>query len=163
MSTAEATRDAVRSRPFILSALRAGVLNYTAAAAFLDVEGEGDAVATALRRFAEELPEFDTEARDARVTMQSGVGVKTADEAESEPLLRAGETVVVDGGSLTAVLATGGVDAATLGAVCSRFAAEEVELHAAATAGESLVVVVGRRDGPTAVRVLESVLDSVPV
>lgn len=163
MSTAEATRDAVRSRPFVLSALRAGVLNYTAAAAFLDVEGEEDAIATALRRFADELPAFETESRDARVTMQSGVGVVDADEAEGEPLLRAGGTAVVNGGSLTAVLATGEVDAAALGAVCSRFVAEEVAVHAAATASESLVVVVGRRDGPTAVQVIESVLDAVTV
>ena len=162
MSTAEATRDAVRRRPFVLSALRAGVLNYTAAASFLDVEGETDAVATALRRFGDELPSFDTESRDARVTMQGGVAVEAADEAEREPLLRVGDSAVVDGGSLTAVLATGAVDARALGTVCSRFAAEGVELHAAATAGESLVVVVGRRDGPTAVQLVESVLDSVP-
>jgi energy-converting hydrogenase Eha subunit C len=162
MSTAEATRDAVRRRPFLLHALRAGVLNYTAAAAFLDVQGEDDAVATALRRFAEELPAFETGSRDARVTMQSGVGVERADEAEGEPLLRAGGSAVVEGGSLTAVLATGEVDAAALGAVCSRVAAEGVTLHAAGTAGESLVVVVGRRDGPTAVQLVESVLDAVP-
>lgn len=163
MSTAEATRDAVRRRPFLLSALRAGVLNYTAAAAFLDVAGEADAVATALRRFREELPAFETEARDARVTMQSGVGLDDAAETDEEPLLRAGGDAVVDGGSLTAVLATGAVDAATLGAICERFAAEGVETHAAATAGGSLVVVVGRRDGPTAVQLVESVLGSVPV
>ena len=162
MSTAEATRDAVRRQPFLLHALRAGVLNYTAAAAFLDVDGEGDAVATALRRFADELPPFETGSRDARVTMQSGVGVEAADEAESEPLIRAAGTAVVDGGTLTAVLATGEVDAATLGAVCSRFAVDEVALHAAAVAGDSLVVVVTRRAGPTAVQLVESVLEAVP-
>ena len=59
MSLASETRDAVRARPFLYDALRAGVVNYTAAARELDVDGEVDAVATALRRFAEELAEYD--------------------------------------------------------------------------------------------------------
>ena len=158
MSTAEATRDAVRSQPFLLHALRAGVLNYTAAASFLEVEGENDAVATALRRFAEELPAYETASRDARVTMKSGLGLQDAAETDSDPLLQAGGTVVTDGGSLTAVLATGAVKPADVGTVCARFDAEAIDLHAAAVAGESLVVVVGRRDGPPAVQTLEDVL-----
>ena len=163
MSTAEATRDAVRRRPFLLHALRAGVLNYTAAATFLDLDGENDAIATALRRFAEELPPFETGSRDARVTMQSGVAVEQSrEERGDEALLRVGESAVVEGGSLTAVLATGEVEATVLGAVCARFDAEGIKPSAAAVAGESLVVVVGRRDGPTAVQAVESVLSAVP-
>ena len=162
MSTAEATRDAVRSHPFLLQALRAGVLNYTAAASVLEVDGDDEAVATALRRFAEELPAFETASRDARVTMQSGVGLQNATETDADSLLRAGGTVVTDGGSLTAVLATGSVDTTALGAVCTRFDAEGIELEAAAVAGESLIIVVGRRVGPTAVQTLEDVLTNVP-
>ncbi|MFW6382935.1 MAG: DUF7523 family protein, partial [Haloferacaceae archaeon] len=76
MSLAEETRAAVRRRPFLLAALRAGVVNYTAAARWLDeaVDGDADSVATALRRFAESLPAYDADSRDARVTMRSGLG-----------------------------------------------------------------------------------------
>lgn len=165
MSIAETTRDAVRRQPFLLDALRAGVLNYSAAAAFLDVEGDDDAVATALRRFGEELPAFETSERDARVTIQSGVGFPEAD-AESDDdgaaLLAVAGTVLTDGGSLSAVLATGAVDTTTLVSVCSRLAAEDVETHAAAVAGESLVIVVDRRDGANALQAMESALSTVP-
>lgn len=166
MSIAETTRDAVRRQPFLLDALRAGVLNYSAAAAFLDVEGDDDAVATALRRFGEELPAFETSERDARVTMQGGVGFPEAD-AESDDddgaaLLAVAGTVLTDGGSLSAVLATGAVDTTTLVSVCSRLAAEDIETHAAAVAGESLVIVVDRRDGANAVQAMESALSTVP-
>jgi hypothetical protein len=166
MSIAETTRDAIRRQPFLLDALRAGVLNYSAAAAFLDVAGDDNAVATALRRFADELPAFETSERDARVTMQSGVGLQAAgdasDDGERAGLLTAGGTVLTDGGSLSAVLATGAVDTTALASVCSRLAAENVETHAAAVAGESLVVVVGRRDGAKAVQAIESALSRVP-
>lgn len=172
MSIAETTRDAVRCQPFLLHALQAGVLNYSAAATFLDVDGDDDAVATALRRFGEELPPFETSERDARVTMQSGVGLVETDTASDDgdtdgddwtPLLTAAGTVVTDGGSLSAVLATGSVDTVTLASVCARLAAEEIETHAAAVAGESLVVVVSRRDGAKTVQAVESALDRVPV
>lgn len=161
MSIAAETRDAARRHPFLLHALRAGVVNYAAAAEFLAIEGETDAIATALRRFAEELPEFRTTSREARVTMQSGVRVE--DEGVEAPLLSVGGTAVEMGdGSLTAVLATGDVDPGTLGAVCSRLAVENAESYAAGVAGETLVIVVGRRDGATTVRIVEEVLANVP-
>jgi energy-converting hydrogenase Eha subunit C len=171
MSLASETRRAVRDRPFLLAALRAGVVNYTAAADFLDLDGEREAVATALRRFAEDLPPFDAEPRDVRVTMESGVGVVDADDRGSgtddhaDPILQVGGSAVVDGGSSTAVLATGAVDAAALAAVLNRLAATDdgVEVAAAGVCGESLLVVVGRRDGATALRTVEAALDAVPV
>lgn len=165
MSIAETTREAVRRQPFLLDALRAGVLNYSAAAAFLDVDGDDDAVATALRRFRDELPAFEPSERDTRVTMQNGVGLQEVDAAgedDAVPLLAAGGVIVSDGGSLSAVLATGEVGTPALTSVCSRLAAEEVEIHAAAVAGESLVVVVDRRDGAVGVRAVESALERVP-
>jgi hypothetical protein len=162
MSIAAETRDAARRHPFLLHALRAGVVNYAAAAEFLAIDGETDAIATALRRFAEELPEFETTSHDARVTMQSGVRI--ADEGVEDPLLAVGTTGVgIGDGSLTAVLATGDVDPGTLGAVCSRLAVANAESYAAGVAGETLVVVVGRRDGATTVRIVEEVLANVPV
>jgi len=154
------TRAEVRNRPFLYDALRAGVLNYAAAARTLDVEGETDAVAAALRRYAEELPDAHTEARDARVAMESGLGASTDEEC----LFSVNDTGYATGaGSMTGVLATGAVDAAALRAVLARLDTAGVDTEAAGVAGDALLVVVSRRDGPDAVRAVEDALDAVPV
>jgi|APHM01.1.fsa_nt_gi hypothetical protein len=57
MSLAAETREAVRERPVLYDALRAGIVNYTAAAERLALNGDREAIATALRRFAESLSE----------------------------------------------------------------------------------------------------------
>jgi len=172
MSLAAETREAARSRPFVLDALRAGVLNHSAAAAWLadevglgdDGDADTDAIATALRRFREELSEYATAGPEASVSMRSGVGAVESPEDDSapDPLLRVGGTAVVSEGRDTAILATGAVDAAALAAVLRRLAAADVAVEAAGVAGETLVVVVGRRDGATAVRVVEDALAAVP-
>jgi hypothetical protein len=177
MSLAADTRDAARARPFVLDALRAGVLNHSAAAAWLAAEADlggddadTDAIATALRRFREDLPPYATAERAASVSMRSGVGVveSAADadgDAESEaadPLLRVGGAAVVPEGRDTAIVATGDVDAGALAAVLRRLSAADVGVAAAGVAGDALVVVVGRRDGATAVRVVEDALAAVP-
>ncbi|MFC4356626.1 hypothetical protein ACFO0N_01545 [Halobium salinum] len=186
MSLASETRRAVRERPFLLAGLRAGVVNFTAAADFLDLDGDREAVATALRRYAEELPGYDDESRAARVTMQSGVAVvaeggdgpggsrrnaahadgAAGDPHEADPLLAVGGAgLVSDGGSATAVVATGSpeaVDAAALGAVLSRLETAGVGVDAAAACGGTLLVVVDRREGATALRTVEAALDAVP-
>ena len=161
MSVAAETRRAVHEQPFVHEALRAGVINYTAAARFLDV-GEPEPVAAALRRYAEALPDPETASREARVTMRSGIG-PAADADPEETVLAVGDTAFADGGSLTGVLATGAVDPAALGHVLSRFAVEDIDPEAAGVAGDALVVVVGRRDAPDAVRVVEDALSAVPV
>lgn len=165
MSLAAEAREAVRERPFLLSALRAGVVNHRAAAEFLDLDGDPDAVATALRRFAETLPEYDTDSREARVTMHSGVGlVDPAAVGEEEPTLLAGDAAVApDAGNLTAVVATGEVDALALREALDRLAGADVEVFAAGVVESTLVVVVGRRAGARALRLVESALDSVAV
>ncbi|GAB7095858.1 hypothetical protein JCM30237_30120 [Halolamina litorea] len=167
MSTAAATREAVREQPFLLYALRAGVVNYTAAAEFLDDSaGETDAVATALRRFADDLPPFETADVDARVRMESGVGLVEAGsaEADADPLLSVGGAAVApDAGSSTAVIAAGEVDVAALASVCGRLDAEDIDTEAAAVADGTLLVVVPRRDGVAALRAVENALDRVPV
>ncbi|EMA45807.1 DUF7523 family protein [Halococcus saccharolyticus] len=167
MSLAADTRTAVRQVPFVHHALRAGIVNYTAAARFLDV-GETDAVTAALRRYAEDLPEYETAPREARVTMRSGLGVESEDEArsgaadEQDVLLAVGGAELVDGGSLTGVLATGAVDARALATVLDRLAVEEIGVAAAGVAGDTLLVTVERRDGPDAVRLVEDALSAVP-
>jgi hypothetical protein len=171
MSLAADTREAARARPFVLDALRAGVLNHSAAAAWLaeaaDLGGDGDAdtdaIATALRRFRAELSDYETADRNASVSMRGGVGVVDSGSLEdADPLLRVGGAAVVPEGRDTGILAAGAVDAAALGAVLSRLAAADVAVEAAGVAGETLVVVVGRRDGATAVRVVEDALAAVP-
>ena len=184
MSLAAETREAVREHPFVLDALRAGVVNHSAAAAWLaetaGIDGDPDAIATALRRFHEELPAYGTGERIASVSMQSGVrvdeggaeaseeaGAEAPEETEAEAsgsdaLLRVGGTAVLPDGRETAILASGDVDATTLATALRRLSAVAVDVSAAGVAGDALVVVVGRRDGATAVRVVEAALDAVP-
>ena len=171
MSLAADTREAVRKRPFLLDALRAGLLNYSAAATWLvddaDLDGDPDAVATALRRFREGLPSYTTESRSATVSMRSGVGLADGDDEDetnnaADTLLHVGSVAVTDGGRDTAVLATGDVDAAALAEVLDRLLAADIDPLAAGVAGESLAVVVGGREGATAVRIVEAALASVP-
>ncbi len=161
MSLAAETRQAAEEHPFLLAGLRAGVVNFTAAARFLSVDGETDAVATALRRYADELPDYETSARDARVSMQSGVGPV---EDPGEALLVVGGTMLGPGdGSRTAILATGSVDASALATTLETLAIEEVEVLAAGVGAETMVVVVDRLAGATAVRAVERTLEAVPV
>ncbi|SDM21451.1 hypothetical protein SAMN04487949_1298 [Halogranum gelatinilyticum] len=173
MSLAADARDAVRANPFLLDALRAGVVNHTAAADFLALDGDREAVAAALRRFAADLDDYETSERDVRVTMQSRVGVVSvvdggehgesdaADDTDTDPLLTLGGVAVADGDRETAVLATGEVDTAGLRAVLGRLAAADVSVSAAAVAGDTLLVVVGRRDGANALRLVEDALSAV--
>jgi hypothetical protein len=159
MTVAADTREAVRKRPFLETALRAGVVNYTAAARFLDV-GETEAVAAALRRYAEELDDYEEPDRRASVSMKSGVGPVDADgETDADGLLQVGGTAfAADGGDYTAVVADGDVDAGALVDVLGRLRTADVAAEAAAAAEGTLAVVVGRRAGANAVRAVEDAL-----
>jgi len=164
MSLAARTRAAVRDRPFLLAALRAGVVNYAAAAAFLDLDGDDEAVAAALRRYADDLTAFEVESRDAVVRMRSGVGlIDGGGDADADPVVAVGGVGVAPGsGDLTAVIATGDVDPTALAAVIERLDAAHVVVDAAGVAGETLAVVVPRSDGPAAIELVEDALDAVP-
>ncbi|GGL56757.1 DUF7523 family protein [Halocalculus aciditolerans] len=181
-SLAARARAAVDDRPFLRAALAADVVNYAAAARTLDLNVEPDdigpdpsaepaqsdtdspvepsrtdAVAAALRRYAEEL-DVATDARSVRVTMEGRLG-----ETDETGLLSVNGTRYASGaGSLTGVLAAGDVDARALAAVLDRLDAAGVEPEAARFAGDALLVVVPRRDGPDAVRLTERALDAVP-
>jgi hypothetical protein len=156
-SLAARTREAVRARPFLHDALGAGVVNYTAAARALDVDGETDAIATALRRHAEELPETSTES-DARVSMESGVG--PVDDPDDALLAVADAAYTPDGGSLTGIVVTGVDAVGTFERVVGALRTAEIEVDAAGFAAETALLVVSRRDGPDAVRAVESALDA---
>lgn len=80
MSLAAETRAAARAHPWLVIALRADIINYRAAASFLDIDGDIDSVARALRRFADTLDEFTTvEASDVTVRMHHGVDIVSED------------------------------------------------------------------------------------
>lgn len=158
MSIAADTREAVRRHPFLYEALRAGVVNYTAAARFLDV-GDAEAVAAALRRYAADLPSRERESPEARVTMQSGLG--WTDDPEETLLSVGGTALVPEEGSLTGVLVAGdteAVDAGALRRVLNRLAVEGVQPEAAGVADGALLVVVDRRNGADALRLVEDAL-----
>ncbi|MFD1512415.1 DUF7523 family protein [Halomarina rubra] len=171
MSLAAATRDAVRARPFLADALRAGVLNYAAAARLLgeevdDLDGaDEDTVTAALRRFRDELEAYERPRGDARVSMHSGVGAVAEGRSEDvssgdtsagdDALFAVGETRYGSGGSETAILASGRVSPAVLAETLGRLRTGDVGVEAAAVAGDAMVVVVGRRDGPDALRIVE--------
>jgi len=160
MTLAADTREAVRRHPFLHDALRAGVVNYSAAARFLDVDGETDAVVAALRRYADDLPDYERPGSGPPVSMRSGVGLAGRGEGEpGDALLAVGDTALVpDAGSLTAIVATGEVEAADLRVALGRLETAEVAVEAAAVGDDSLVVVVDRRDGPDALRAVEDAL-----
>ena len=162
MSLAAETRRAVDRQPFLRTALRAGVVNYTAAARYLAVDGETDAIATALRRYADELPTYETESRDVRVRMQSGIGPLEPARDDADALVTIGEHVLGPAdGDRTAIIADGDVDAAALTDVLARLAAEDVSPTAAGVAAETVVIVVDRREGAAALRAVEDALECV--
>ncbi|MFT4946602.1 MAG: hypothetical protein ACI8TL_000838 [Natronomonas sp.] len=151
MTLAEQARDAARSHPFVHDALEAGVLNYSAAARFLDI-GDEEAVAAALRRYGEELRYEPVEA-DVRVTMETGLG-----HGDEDGLLAVGETGFVPGdGSLTAILVSDGVSVRLFRRALARCETAGIDVIAAGYRDGSIVVIVERRDGPDALRSIESI------
>jgi len=160
MSLAARTREAARDHPWLVDALGAGVVNYTDAARFLNVDGDTDAVATALRRYATDLSAPETATDDATVSMTSGIA-RTDEASDATPVLAVGgESFAADGGSLTAVVARGTVDPTDLRTVLGRLSVAEVPVEAAAASDRAVTIVVGRRHGADAVRIVEAVLSS---
>ncbi|WP_432765054.1 DUF7523 family protein [Halobaculum litoreum] len=71
----------------------------------------------------------------------------------------AGEGYAVGAGDATAVVARGGVGPGALERVLGRLRAAGATVEAAAVASDALIVVVGRRAGADALRVVEAALD----
>ncbi|MDR9382163.1 MAG: hypothetical protein RI560_10920 [Natronomonas sp.] len=162
MTVAAKTRAAVREHPFLHTALRANILNYTAAARFLGV-GEIEAVAAALRRYAEELDALERTTRRVSVSMKSGVESVDEDSGEEANggLLSIGDrTFADDGGDLTAIVAVGKVELPDLEVVLGRLRTAEINAIAAAGTDGHVAVVVERRAGPDAVRLVEDALSN---
>ncbi|MFO7925392.1 MAG: DUF7523 family protein [Halobacteriota archaeon] len=159
MTVAAETRAAVRNHPFLHTALRANIVNYTAAARFLDV-GEIDAVAAALRRYAEEIGELERTTRRVSVSMQSGI-TSVDDTEATKGVISVGDLVfAASGGDLTAIVAAGEFETSALEAVLGRLRTADVESVAAAGTDGHIAVVVERRAGPDAVRLVEDALSN---
>lgn len=150
MTLAEQARDAACEHPFVHDALEAGVLNYSAAARFLDI-GDQEAVAAALRRYGEQLS-YEADKDNVRVTMETGLG------RGENGLLSIGEVGFVPGeGSLTAILVSGSVSIRLFRRVLGRCETADIEALGAGYGSETILVVVERRDGPDALRLIEAV------
>ncbi len=165
MSLASEAREAVREQPCLYDALRAGVVNYRAAADHLDLDGDPEAVATALRRFAAELDPMTTRSVETPVRMQSGVSLADEEEEAIDPddlVVAVGGTQIVRGGDMTAIRASGGVDASACRHVLACLETASVVVDSVGAVAGDLVVVVPRRQGATALRVVEGALSSVP-
>ncbi len=173
MSVAAATREAVRSRPALYDALRAGVVNYTAAADELPVDGDREAIATALRRFASELAEEKSAPQsDRSITVRLHSDITPTDCPEtllavdgcgvshSEAVSNADQSTIDTDGQ-TALRVTGDVDGRLLTAALDRLRIAEIPVATTGLAAEAMVVVVPRRDGPTAVQLIEAVADHI--
>lgn len=157
MSLAEDARSAARSRPFLLEALRAGVVNYAAAARVLGVSDDTEAVAAALRRFAGTLDDRDVAERDARITMHG------LESVEDDALLCvSGSGFGIGDGPYTGIVATGEVDPVALGHALALLGAHGHAAVAAGAAGEAMVIVVERRVSAAALRLVEEALGAVP-
>ncbi|MFB6299245.1 MAG: hypothetical protein ABEH65_03190 [Halobacteriales archaeon] len=156
MTLAAATRSAAREHPFLIEALRAGVVNYAAAARLLDVDGDQEAVATALRRFAEELSDYTLEDRTVRVRMRRGI-----DDAAAESLLAIDDVSHLTD-EQTALIASGDVDPNGAAVAIRRLAVADISVHAAGVTADRVVVLVPTADGPEALRIVEESLAAVP-
>lgn len=159
MSLAADTRREVARYPFLFAALAAGTLNYTAAASFLDLDGDDEAIATALRRYATDLSDLPVQGRSVRVTMTSGVGPV---DDPTAAILTVGDVLLGQSdGDLTAIVANGDVDAPALATVLGVLGIEGIRVEAAAVGDTQLAVVVSRRDGAAALRAVEGAFEAV--
>ena len=146
-SLAAETRAAIDEQPFLRMALRAGICNVAAAARYLDVDGEVESIATAIRRYAEDLPDLETGDRNLRVRMEQGV--------DADVLVVNGSSIEAANGSGTAILATGDLGPGFFGSVLHRLAVAEVTVLGAGMGHDTMIVVVAPRYGATALRLVE--------
>lgn len=147
-SLAAATRRAVDESPFLREALRAGVVNFAAAARYLDVEGDEEAIATALRRYATELPEIGEDPGDRRVRMESGVDPTILEVNGDRPALQ-------DDDSATAIIATGDLDSRFFGQILLLLETRDIPVEGAGMVAGTGLVIVPREHGSGALRLIE--------
>lgn len=165
MSRAEQARTAIRTQPFIHEALRAGVLNYHAAARLLDVDGDPEAIATALRRYEETLDSPTASGTPPIVRLERNVGI--TDGPGDDPLLTVDGLTVTSEGDYAAVLVTGMETTRAFAKAVTRVTLSDIPLRATGGAFPSAgtataVFVVPTERGTDALREIEATIGDRP-
>lgn len=159
MNTAAATRAAIDRLPWLRQALRAGLLNAAAVAAWLDIPADPEAVAAAVRRYGADLAPLEASEPSVTVRMRSGIG---HDAAGGDPVLGVlGTAIGGAGDGLTGLVCTGEVDAPLLAVCLDRLAAASIVVDAAGIIASTAVIIVPQRDGPAALRIIEDAVADV--
>ena len=154
MSIAATTREAIQRHPCLLDAMFLGVVNYTAAARFLDV-GDTEAVAAALRRLRENNADSRTEQVEFRIRMERGIGEVTE---EDDALFCIGNTRYgKTGGKLTVITANGTLTARRLGTIALRLSYATIEIEALTMNQEALFVLVPSVQAAKSIQCIEDV------
>ena len=159
MNTAAATRAAIDRVPWLRRALRAGLLNAAAVAAWLDIPADTDAVAAAVRRYGADLAPLEETAPSVTVRMRSGIGHGPDDDDTILGVLDGAISGKGDG--LTGIVCTGEVDASLLAVCIERLAAGSIVVDAAGIIASAAVIIVPQRDGPAALRMVEEAVTGV--
>mgnify|MGYP000084753178 CR=1 FL=1 len=147
-SIAAETRRAVDQTPYLRQALRAGVLNYTEAARRLDVAAEPGAVASALRRYEEELPPLGASKSTVSVRMERQPEAGCLSVVGTEPDLT----------DQTAITISGSPDPGLFGRALSALHTASVSVSGAGFVEGTGVVLVPSEDGATALRSIEAAI-----
>ena len=138
MSLAAITRRAVRKTPYLYDALRAGIVNYSAAARMLNLEGQDAAISVSLQRLSKELPPLEMASIDASITISS-------DETKQRA------KIVIEGP----------VDAKALSHLILVCHMNEIRIIEASVVMGEIDIVVEWKDGPNSLRLIERALESI--
>ena len=138
MSLAAITRRAVRKTPYLYDALRAGIVNYSAAARMLNLEGQDAAISVSLQRLSKELPPLEVASIDANITISS-------DETKQRA------KIVIEGP----------VDAKALSHLILVCHMNEIRIIEASVVRGEIDIVVEWKDGPNSLRLIERALESI--
>ncbi|MFL2520896.1 MAG: hypothetical protein ACJ0QU_00715 [Halobacteriales archaeon] len=138
MSLAAITRRAVRKTPYLYDALRAGIVNYSAAARMLNLEGQDAAISVSLQRLSKELPPLEMASIDANITISS-------DETKQRA------KIVIEGP----------VDAKALSHLILVCHMNEIRIIEASVVMGEIDIVVEWKDGPNSLRLIERALESI--
>ncbi len=133
------------------------MVNYRAVARAIDVSGDVDAVATAIRRYAEELAPVAEDSDPPTIRIERPVRITTAPDATG--LLSVGDTTVQSGtdGAAAALLVSRGhaYPPRQLAADILALETNDLTPQAVGLGQTTAVIVVAQTDGPDAIRVLE--------
>lgn len=152
MSLASRTRETIQNFPCIHEALRVGVINYSAAARFLPVAGDTEAIASALRRYENHLSGPANQSRDISISMHSSYPSEQAGLTEETPYDTDTETV-------TWLCVSGDISPTVVGSLLLGCKSHDIRVNAVSANEGHAVICVPRSSGTSALRCIESVLN----